>query len=260
MPLLCANLKWLFTELPFLERFGAAAETGFEAVEYASPYAHSASELRGMLKSCGLTQVLINTPIGDPATGAGAGFACLPGRTQEFRDSVTKALDYAVALECGLLHVMAGIQPSTISRDAAMATYVANVAWAAEHAAKANVRLTLEAINSRDMPGFFLQTQEQGAAVIEAIGCAHVGLQFDVYHCQVAQGDVTRRLESLMPLIAHIQIADSPARNEPGSGEIAWETVFRRIDELGYAGWVGCEYQPARDTVSGLKWRERYGV
>jgi hydroxypyruvate isomerase len=260
MPLLCANLKWLFTELPFPERFGAAAEAGFTAVEYASPYGHSASELRGLLRSCGLTQVLINTPIGDPATGAGAGLACLPGRMQEFRDSVKKALDYAVVLQCGLVHVMAGIQPPAMSRDAALATYVTNVAWAAELAEKANVRLTLEAINPRDIPGFFLQTQEQGAAVIEAIGSPHVALQFDVYHCQVAQGDVTRRLETLMPLIAHIQIADAPARNEPGSGEIAWDTVFRRIDELRYKGWVGCEYQPARDTVSGLGWRERYGV
>jgi hydroxypyruvate isomerase len=260
MPRLCANLKWLFTELPFPQRFGAAAKAGFTAVEYASPYGYPSAELRGLLRSCGLTQVLINTPIGDPATGAGAGLACLPGRTQEFRDSVQKALDYAVDLECGLVHVMAGIQPPTISRDAAMATYVMNLAWAAELAAKARVRLTLEAINPRDIPGFFLQTQEQAAVVIEAIGPAHVGLQFDVYHCQVAQGDLTRRLQTLMPLIAHIQIADAPARNEPGTGEIAWDTVLRRIDELGYAGWVGCEYQPARDTVSGLGWRDRYGV
>ena len=135
-----------------------------------------------------------------------------------------------------------------------------DVAWAAELAEKAKVRLTLESINQRDIPGFFLQTQEQGAAVIEAIGSPQVALQFDVYHCQVAQGDVTRRLEALMPLIAHVQVADAPARNEPGTGEIAWDYVFRRIQQLGYEGWIGCEYRPARDTISGLSWRHRYRV
>jgi hydroxypyruvate isomerase len=257
---LCANLKWLFTELPFIERFDAAANAGFTAVEYASPYEHRASELRALLRSSGVQQVLINTPTGDPATGAGFGVACLPGRQQEFRAAVKKALDYAVELECGLVHVMAGVRPPSISYDAALLVYVANVAWAAELAEKAKVRLTLESINQRDIPGFFLQTQEQGAAVIEAIGSPQVALQFDVYHCQVAQGDVTRRLEALMPLIAHVQVADAPARNEPGTGEIAWDYVFRRIQQLGYEGWIGCEYRPARDTISGLSWRHRYRV
>jgi hydroxypyruvate isomerase len=260
MPRLCANLKWLFTEVPFLERFDAAAKAGFTAVEYASPYEHRAGELRALLRSSGLKQVLINSPAGDPATGAGFGVACLPGREQEFRAGVEKALEYAVELECGLVHVMAGIQPPSIPRDAASAVFVANVAWAAALAKQANVRLTLESINQRDVPGFFLRTQEEGAAVIEAVGSPQVALQFDVYHCQVAQGDVSRRLETLLPLIAHIQVADAPARNEPGTGEIAWDHVFRRIDELGYDGWVGCEYRPAHNTVSGLSWRDRYRV
>jgi hydroxypyruvate isomerase len=198
--------------------------------------------------------------LGDPTTGAGSGFACIPGRQQEFRDSIKKALDYAVGLECSLVHVMAGIQPSATSRDTAFAVYVANIASAAQLARQADVRLLLEAVNQRDVPGFFLQTQEQGAAVIEAIGSPYVGLQFDVYHCQVSQGDVMRRMETLMPMIKHIQIADPPARNEPGTGEIAWDYVFRRIDELSYQGWVGCEYRPANETVAGLKWRDRYGV
>ncbi|MFT4436451.1 hydroxypyruvate isomerase family protein [Caballeronia sp. 15715] len=260
MPRLCANLKWLFTERPFLERFSAAANAGFTAVEYASPYEHSVPRLRELLKAYGLTQVLINTPTGDPASGAGSGLACLPGRQQEFRDSVKKALDYAVGLECGLVHVMAGIQLAGTSRDAAFAVYLTNIAWAAELAGQANVRLSLEAVNQHDAPGFFLQTQEQGAAVIAAIGSPYLGLQFDVYHCQISQGDVTRRMEAVMPLIAHMQIADAPLRNEPGTGEIAWDYVFRRIDELGYQGWVGCEYRPASDTESGLKWRNRYAV
>jgi hydroxypyruvate isomerase len=255
MPRLCANLKWLFTEWPFLDRFAAAAEAGFKAVEYASPYEHPAAEIRARLRACGLKQVLFNTP-----AAGGSGLACIPGQREAFRDGVKQALDYAAALECPLVHLMAGIQPAGVSHDTAAAVYGANLAWAAELAAAAGVRLTLEPINQRDVPGFFLRSQEQGADFIAAVGCERVGLQFDVYHCQVAQGDVTRRLATLLPVIAHLQIADAPGRNEPGSGEIAWDYLFRRIDELGYQGWVGCEYRPAKDTLSGLGWRGRYGV
>jgi len=255
MPRLCANLKWLFTELPFLDRFDAAARAGFEAVEYASPYECPASEIRARLRACGLQQALFNTP-----AGGGSGMACIPGRRGEFRDGLEKALAYANDLDCGLVHVMAGIVPPEVSRDTAAACYGASIAWAAERAAAAGVKLVLEPINQRDVPGFFLETQEQGAAVIEAVGDDHVGLQFDIYHCQVAQGDVTRRMEALMRVIAHMQIADVPGRNEPGTGEIAWDFVFRRIDELGYRGWVGCEYRPIVETTAGLGWRDRYGV
>ncbi len=260
MPSLCANLKWLFTEKPFLERFDAAAKAGFTAVEYASPYEYSAAELRARLDACALKQVLFNTPAGDPADGGGSGLACAPGRQGKFRDGFKRALEYAGALDCGLIHVMAGIQPSDASYDTAAAVYAANLFWAAEAAAGSGVRLALEAINQRDVPGFFLRTQEQGAALVEAIGPDRVGLQFDIYHCQVAQGDVTRRMEKLMPLIAHMQLADAPDRNEPGTGEIAWDYVFRRIDELGYRGWVGCEYRPLGETTAGLAWRKRYGL
>jgi hydroxypyruvate isomerase len=249
----CANLKWLFTELPFLDRFDAAARAGFRAVEYASPYEYPAAEIRSRLRACDLQQVLFNTP-----AGGGSGMACIPLRRDEFRDGFKKALDYASALDCGLVHLMAGIAPAELNRDAAAAAYATNVAWAAELASAAGVKLVLESINQRDVPGFFLRTQEEGAAVIEAVGGDRVGLQFDIYHCQVAQGDVTRRMETLMPVIAHIQIADAPGRNEPGTGEIAWDYVFRRIDELGYAGWIGCEYRPATDTVGGLTWRSRF--
>jgi hydroxypyruvate isomerase len=252
---LCANLKWLFTELPFLDRFDAAARAGFRAVEYASPYEYPAAEIRSRLRSCDLTQVLFNTP-----AGGGSGMACIPGRREEFREGLRKALDYASELDCGLVHLMAGIVPADLNRDAAAAAYGENVAWAADLASASGVRLVLEPINQRDVPGFFLRTQEEGAAVVEAVGGGRVGLQFDVYHCQVAQGDVTRRMEALWPVIAHIQIADVPGRNEPGTGEIAWDYVFRRIDELGYAGWIGCEYRPATDTVTGLDWRSRFGV
>jgi hydroxypyruvate isomerase len=251
---LCANLKWLFTELPFLERFDAAARAGFRAVEYASPYEFPAKEIRARLRSCDLKQALFNTP-----AGGGSGMACIPARREEFREGMKKALDYAAELDCPLVHLMAGIVPAGVGRETAAAAYAANVDWAAELASAARVKVVLEPINQRDVPGFFLRTQEEGAAVIEALGPSRLGLQFDIYHCQVAQGDVTRRLESLMPLIAHIQIADAPGRNEPGTGEIAWDYVFRRLDELGYKGWIGCEYRPATDTVSGLSWRGRFG-
>jgi hydroxypyruvate isomerase len=260
MPKLCANLKWLFTEIPFLQRFDAAAKAGFSAVEYASPYEYPASELRSRLNACGLRQVLFNTPAGDSAGGGGSGLACAPGRQAEFRDGLRRALEYASALDCGLVHVMAGIQPADTSYDAAAAIYATNLWWAAEQAKGSGVKLVLESINQCDVPGFFLRTQEQGAAVIEAIGPDRIGLQFDIYHCQVAQGDVTRRMERLLPVIAHMQLADVPGRNEPGTGEIAWDYVFKRIDELDYHGWVGCEYRPLGETGPGLQWRKRYGL
>ena len=189
---------------------------------------------------------------GDWAKGE-RGLACLPGRVQEFRESTRQALDYADALGCDLIHCMAGIVPAGVSRDTAASLYAANVAWAAELAHPAGVKLVLEPINHRDMPGFFLNTQAQGAAIVEALGRDRVGLQFDIYHCQVTEGDITKRMEAHMPVIAHMQIADVPARNEPGTGEINWEYVFRRIDELGFKGWVGCEYRPAERDGCGAR-------
>jgi hydroxypyruvate isomerase len=259
VPRFAANLSMMFNEVSFLDRFEAARKAGFEGVEYLFPYDHPASEIRKRLDDNGLQQVLFNMPPGDWGAGE-RGVACLPGRVREFRDSVKKAIDYAGALGCKQVHCMAGIVPSSVSQVTAASVYAANVAWAAEQMHPAAVMLVIEPINQRDMPGFFLQTQEQGAAVVEAVGRDRLGLQFDIYHCQVTEGDVTKRMEALMPAIAHIQIADVPARNEPGTGEIGWEFVFRRIDELGYRGWVGCEYRPAGNTVAGLAWRERFGV
>jgi len=255
----CANLGFLFGEVPFLERFDAAARAGFTGVEYASPYDYLASELRSRLSGAGLTQVLINSPAGNRAAGE-RGMACLPGRVAAFRDGVAQALDYAVALDCKLVHVMAGVPPPDVAWDTAAALYAANLAWAAEKAKAAGVRLVIEPLNPRDAPGYLLRTQEQGAAIVAAIGHDRLGLQFDIYHCQTAQGDVTWRLEALMPVIGHMQLADVPGRHEPGTGEIGWHYVFRRIEELGYTGWIGCEYNPLGDTVEGLAWRTRYRV
>ena len=177
-----------------------------------------------------------------------------------FRDSIGQALDYATALGCPCIHVMGGAPPADLPADTALALYAANLAWAGERGLAAGVRLLIEPLNPRDAPGYILKTQEQGAAIVEAIGRDRLGLQFDLYHCQTAQGDVTTRLQKLMPVIGHMQLADVPGRHEPGTGEIGWEFVFRRIDELGYQGWVGCEYTPQGDTVDGLQWRQRYGV
>ena len=255
----CANLNFLFPDLPLLERFEAAAKAGFKGVELLSPYEVPAKAIRERLDGTGLKQVLFNTPAGDRAAGE-RGMACIPGREVEFRESVHRALDYAATLDCTLIHLMAGVQPEGVPYDTAAALYAVNLAWAAEQARAAGVRLAIEAINHRDVPGYFLRTQEQAAAVIGAIGLDRVGLQFDLYHCQTAQGDVTRRLEALMPLIAHMQVADVPGRNEPGTGEIGWAFLFDRIKALGYRGWIGCEYQPKGDTAAGLSWRQRYGV
>ncbi len=259
MPRFAANLSMMFNEVPFLDRFAASAKAGFEGVEFLFPYEHPAAEIRKRLTDSGLTQVLFNMPPGDWGKGE-RGLASLPGRQAEFRTGVKVALDYAEVLGCKLVHAMAGIVPADVSPVTAASVYAANLAWAAEQAAPAGVKLVIEPINHRDMPGFHLNTMAQGAAVVEAIGRDKLGLQFDIYHCQVTEGDITKRMEALMPVIAHMQIADVPARNEPGTGEIGWDFVFRRIDELGYQGWIGCEYRPAGDTIAGLEWRKRFRV
>ena len=259
MPRFCANLSMMFNEMPFLDRFAAAAKAGFKGVEFLFPYDHPAADIGARLHDNGLTQVLFNMPPGDWAGGE-RGLASLPGRQQEFHDGVAKALDYAAALDCKLVHCMAGIPPAGLRPETAAALFATNVARAAETARAAGVKLVLEPINHRDMPGFFLNTVEQGAALVNAIGPDRVGLQFDIYHCQVTQGDLAKRMEALMPVIDHMQIADVPDRHEPGTGEIGWEWLFPRIDALGYKGWIGCEYRPVGDTVAGLAWMKRYGV
>ena len=257
-PRLAANLSMMFNEMPFLDRFAGAANAGFSGVEFLFPYDFPAIEIRKRLDDNGLTQALFNMPPGDWNAGE-RGTASLPGRQMEFLDGVKKALDYAAALDCKLIHAMAGI-PNGVASVTAAAIYAVNLARATDLAHPAGVRVVIEPINQRDMPGFHLATQEQGAAVVDAIGRDRLGLQFDVYHCQVAQGDITKRMAALMPVIAHMQIADVPARNEPGTGEIGWNYVFAQMIALGYQGWVGCEYRPAGETVPGLSWRATYGV
>ena len=251
-----ANLGWLFTEVPFEQRFERAADAGFSAVEYSSPYPYPPEALRKRLDDAGLQQILINAPTGEPGTPTGYGTACQPERLAEFRDGFRRALDYAGALGARVIHVPGGIRPPDVSRDHAFARYVANIGWAAEQADGTGVVLTLEAINQRDAPGFILESIEQAAAVVRALRPLPVALQFDFYHCQVSQGDLATRLRALMPLVAHIQVADAPRRNEPGTGEIGWPFLFGLIRALDYPGWIGCEYRPAGGTVDGLGWRE----
>jgi hydroxypyruvate isomerase len=258
MPKLAANLSMMFNEVPFLDRFALAAQNGFQAVEFLFPYDFPAAEIRRRLDDNGLTQALFNMPPGDWAAGE-RGIASLPGRQAEFREGVARALDYAGALGCKLVHAMAGI-PTGVNPVTAAAIYANNLAYAAERAHAQGVKVVIEPINHRDMPGFHLNTMAQGAALVEAIGFDRLGLQFDVYHCQVTEGDITKRMEQFMPVIAHMQIADVPARNEPGTGEIGWPFVFARMDALGYTGFVGCEYRPRGETVAGLGWRATYGV
>lgn len=259
MPRFAANLSMMFNEVPFLDRFAAARKAGFEGVEFLFPYEHPASEIANRLADNALQQVLFNVPPGDWGKGE-RGLASLPGRQPEFREGVRRALEYAHALKCPRLHCMAGLVPPGVSQVTAASVYAANLAWATEQAAPAGIKVVIEPINHRDMPGYFLNTQGQGAAVVEAIGRERLGLQFDVYHVQVTEGDITKRMEQYMPIIEHMQVADVPARNEPGTGEIGWAFVFRRMDELGYQGWVGCEYRPAGETIAGLGWRERFAA
>ena len=256
MPRFCANLSMMFNEHAFLDRFDAAAQAGFTAVEFLFPYDHPAAEVQSRLQAAGLSQILFNLPPGDWSMGE-RGTASLPGRETEFRDGVKRALDYAAVFGTKRLHCMAGLMSAGTAHETAASIYAANLAWACEQALAAGVLVVIEPINHRDMPGFFLNTTDHAAAVVQAIGRDRLAILFDVYHCQVTEGDVTSRLAKLLPLIGHVQVADVPARNEPGTGELNWDFIFRRIDELGYVGWIGCEYRPASETLAGLDWLGR---
>ncbi len=252
MPRFAANLSMLFTERPFMARFDAAAAAGFEAVELRFPYAHPAAEIRGALDRNGLELALFYAPPGDWEAGE-RGLASLRGREAEFRDSVARALDYAAVLQPHGLHVMAGLAEGPEAR----AVYIANLAHAAEAAGAQG--LCIEPINSRDIPGYHLSTSVDAVAVLDAVGAANLGLQFDLYHAQIMEGDLTRRLEALMPRIAHIQIAGVPERHEPDTGEVDFVHVFGVLNRLRYDGFVGCEYWPKGRTEDGLGWYARVG-
>jgi len=257
MPRLAANLTMLFNEHAFVDRFEAAAAAGFTGVEYLFPYDYSAAELRARLDSFGLSQVVHNVPCGDWAAGE-RGIACLPDRVAEFREGVDRAIEYAGVLGCRRLNCLAGIAPADVERARLHATFVGNLAYAAERLQGAGIELLIEAVNTRDVPGFFLTRTDQALAVLDEVGADNLALQYDIYHMQIMEGDLARTLEAHLPRIGHIQLADNPGRHEPGSGEINYPFLFAHLDRIGYAGWIGCEYKPATTTVEGLGWAAPY--
>jgi hydroxypyruvate isomerase len=257
MPKFAANLTMLYNELPFLDRFAAAAEAGFAGVEYLFPYDFDKNELASRLRQYDLTQVLHNLPAGDWAGGE-RGIAILPERVGEFRDGVSRAIDYAGALGCKRINCLAGIAPKGAHSDRLRETFVANIDYAARALKDAGIWLLIEPVNTRDIPGFFLNRTKDAIAIIEEIGSDNIFVQYDIYHMQIMEGDLTRTIEANLPLIAHIQLADNPGRNEPGTGEINYPFLFKKLDSLGYAGWIGCEYKPAAKTAEGLGWFAPY--
>lgn len=265
MPQFAANLTLMYTELPFLQRFAAAAADGFTAVEYLFPYAYPAAELAARLQGNGLQQVLFNAPPAgmDLVTMAAAwdagerGTAALPARAAEFRAGVLQALDYAQALACPRIHLMSGVAPAGIAHAVLTAQCIDNLRWAAEAAAQCGCEVLIEPINPRDMPGYFLQRQDQAHALLDAVQAPNLKVLMDLYHCQIAEGDVATKLRRYLPSgrIGHVQIAGVPERHEPDLGELHYPYLFDVLDAGGYSGWVGCEYRPAADTSAGLGWR-----
>ena len=255
---LAANLTFLFNEVPFLDRFEAAAKAGFTAVEYMSPYDYPAGELAARLAGSGLKQVLFNLPAGDWAKGE-RGIAVLADRVAEFRDGVRKAIDYAHALGCTQVNCLAGLVSIGASVEDMRAIFVANLAYAAAAMQSEGIRLLIEPINTRDIPGFFLTGSRQALELIDEVGSDNLFLQYDIYHMQVMEGDLARSIETNLPRIAHIQVADNPGRHEPGTGEINYPFLFDHLDRIGYSGWVGCEYKPATSTTEGLGWMTALG-
>lgn len=255
MPKFAANLSFMFTDLPFLDRFDAAAKAGFKVVEYLFPYEFAAADLKARLDANGLTQALFNLPPGNWEAGE-RGLAALPGREPDFDAALSKALDYADALGNTLLHAMPGLR----HHGANHATYIANLRWAAARAGERGKTLIIEPINERDIPGFFLNTTAQAREVIREVGSAHLGLQFDLYHRQIQEGDVARAIREFGHLALHYQIANPPDRAEPDHGEMNYRYLFEVLDDTGYDGWVGCEYKPRGDTLAGLTWLEACGT
>ncbi|MDQ2928856.1 MAG: hydroxypyruvate isomerase family protein [Pseudomonadota bacterium] len=255
MPRFAANLSTMYTEHAFLDRFAAAAKDGFTAVEYLFPYEHPADELAWRLRASGLRQVLFNAPPGDWAANE-RGLACLPGRQDEFRAGVLRALDYADTLGCPRIHVMAGLIRAGTDRKVLRRTYLDNLAWAATQAAARKVDVLIEPINTRDVPGYFVNRQDEAHAVVAEVGAANLKVQMDLYHCQIVEGDVAMKLRQYLPSgrVGHIQIAGVPQRHEPDVGELHYAYLFRVIDELKFDGWVGCEYRPRGSTSEGLGW------
>jgi hydroxypyruvate isomerase len=254
MPTFAANLTMLFTETGFLDRFGAAARAGFDAVEYLFPYEYDKAALRGRLTEHGLKQVLHNLPGGNWAAGE-RGIACLPDRTAEFESGVDRAIEYATALGCARVNCLAGIKPPSVTAEAARQTFIRHLRYAAPRLEAAGIALLIEAINTRDVPGFFLSGTTQALEIIAAVGSTNLFLQLDMYHMHMMGEDLARTITDHRSSIAHMQLADAPGRHEPGTGVIDYPALFDLIDRVGYVGWIGCEYNPLTSTEQSLQWR-----
>jgi len=259
MPRFAANLSMLFTELPFLERFAAAAKVGFKGVEYVGPYDFPAGQIAELLEKHDLKQVLFNLPAGNWAQGE-RGTGCLPDRTGEFQDGVGKAIEYAKVLKTTQINCLAGIKPPSVSPEKAEEAFIANLRFAAAELHKAGILLIAEPINTYDIPGFFLNRSAQAMAIFDHVGSDNLKLQYDIYHMQRMEGELAKTIERLFLSIAHIQIAGNPNRTEPDQGEINYAYLFALLDRLGYAGWIGAEYKPRKTTAEGLGWMKQWST
>ncbi len=257
MPKLAANLSMLFTEMDFLDRFKAAADTGFKGVEYLFPYDFNINDITKVLSDNDLKQVLFNLPAGDFAGGE-RGIACIPDREEEFRGGIEQAISYAQALKCSQLNCLAGKIPKNVSYERVEAIFIENIRYAAARLEKENISLVIEMINTIDIPGFFLNTTVQALQILKKINHSNVKLQFDIYHMQIMEGDVCRTIKNNLDTIQHIQLADNPGRHEPGTGELNYHFIFSWLDDTGYKGWVGCEHSPLSSTEAGMGWLKTY--
>lgn len=259
MPKFAANLSMLFTEHAFLDRFDHAAKAGFRAVEFLFPYAFDAAEIRRRLDANGLQLVLHNLPAGNWDAGD-RGMACDPQRVGEFREGVEQAIGYAQALGVPRLNCLLGKAPAGVADEALRKTAVDNLRHAAARLKQAGLKLLIEPINHYDIPGFYLNRTAQAAALLDEVGADNAFIQYDIYHAQRMEGELAATMTKYLPRIGHVQLADNPGRNEPGTGEINYPFVLAHLDRIGYDGWIGCEYQPQGDTAAGLAWRQRYAV
>ena len=259
MPNFAANLSMMFTEVPFLDRFAAAADAGFRAVEFLFPYEHTPSEIAARLQQHGLTQALFNVAPGNWEKGE-RGTSILPGREDEFAASVERAIEYAKVLNCKQIHVMAGIAPAGVACETLNDVYVENLRHATARLAKENIRALIEPINYYDIPGYFLNTQRQARDIINRVGSDNLFLQQDLYHCQIMEGNLAKLIRDYRDIACHYQIAGTPGRHEPDVGEVNYPFLFDLLDELGYQGFVGCEYRPKGETRAGLGWAAKYGI
>jgi len=257
MPRFAANLTMLFNEVPFLDRFEAAAKAGFKAVEFLFPYDFEPAHISERLQKNQLTLVLHNLPAGNWAAGE-RGIACHPDRAEEFRIGVAQAVRYAKALGVNQLNCLAGIAPAGVDAATVRRTFVDNLKFAAAELKKAGLRLLIEPINTFDIPGFHLNRTAQALEILAAVGADNLFVQYDIYHMQRMEGELANTMRAQLARIGHIQLADNPGRNEPGTGEINYTYLFRLLDEIGYKGWIGCEYKPAAGTVAGLGWMAPY--